>query len=53
MKKKETEKCKYRSLLVEQKLQARFENGYIPQRRKKQNKYKQMSLFDQPITRSF
>lgn len=25
-------------------LQARFENGYIPQRRKKQNKYKQMSL---------
>lgn len=27
-------------------LQARFENGYIPQRRKKQNKYKQMSLFD-------
>lgn len=27
-------------------LQARFENGYIPPRRKKQNKYKQMSLFD-------
>ena len=24
----------------------RFENGYVPQRRKKQNKYKQMSLFD-------
>ena len=24
----------------------RFEKGYMPQRRKKQNKYKQMSLFD-------
>lgn len=27
-------------------LQAQFEKGYTPQRRKKQNKYKQMSLFD-------